>query len=287
MQAAPRFFVARTSLYALALQLRQSRSIIGSGRMKKTKHIQRLWMLGCLLAGLFACKSPTNVDAAEQPQESAIPLPELIEVTTAVAMERFSTYPDGFVQDSFFKFDSTTHHSTQLYYPKRPGDETFNRMISKYCELKADLPDTQRGDSDHSEFSMWVVDMQVNGDIVSIQWKEQSYYSGAAHFTHGNPCFNWNVKERVRMDFHHFFSFSGQNSKSRFCEIFNQSRHGGDQELAPSDLTDALNLFIGSDSLALCFDDYDRGPSMTQMKASLADLDGFWRANVRREMELD
>lgn len=257
--------------------------------MKKRKHIQKLWMLGCLLAGLFACNSPTNVDAADPPRESASPLPELIEETTAIAMERFSAYPNGFVEDSIFKFDSTTHHSTTLYFPQKPGDQTFNRMVSKYCDQHAEgyFPDGPREAFDNSEFSMWVVDMQLRGDIVSIQWKEQSYYSGAAHFTHGNPCFNWNLKWSVRMDFHHFFKFSGQYSKARFCEIFNQSRQGGDQELEPNELTDALNLFVGKDSLVLCFDDYDRGPSMTQMKASLADMDGFLRANVRREMGLD
>ncbi len=257
--------------------------------MKKTKHIQRLWILGCLLAGLFACKSPSKVDAADQPQESTSPLPELNEATTAIAIDRFSDYPDGFVEDSIFKFDSTTHHSTALCFPQKPGDETFNRMVSKYCDQHAEgyFPDAPREEFDNSEFSMWVVDLQKHADIVSIQWKEQSYYSGAAHFSHGNPCFNWNLKERVRMDFHHFFHFAGQYSKARFCEIFNQSRHGGDQELEPNELTDALNLFVGRDSLVLCFDDYDRGPSMTQMKASFSDIDGFWRANVRKEMGLD
>jgi hypothetical protein len=57
--------------------------------------------------------------------------------------------------------------------------------------------------------------------------------------------------------------------------------------LKPGDLDRKLDLFVGKDSIALCFDDFERGPSMMQLKASLGDVKPFWSANAMRTLRLE
>ncbi len=156
----------------------------------------------------------------------------------------------------------------------------MNAAIRKYCEdyAKGYFPDRPVEPDASSSFSMWVRDMRLQGDLMSIQFMEQSFYSGAAHFTHGNPCLNIDMVTHRRVYFPELFSFSKTASKAQFCDRVNAESDEVLSELQPQDLKKERAFFMDRDSLILCFDDYDRGPSMTQMKVSYASLAPFWSA---------
>jgi hypothetical protein len=257
--------------------------------MEKRKRCIGLAFLGMTLLAAYGCSTPSP-DAETSLQDSAAsPLQEKFEFTTALPMASLTEYPEGFVEASLRSLDTASNHLTQLFFPQKFDDPAVNAVIRKYCEdyAKDYWPDRPIEEFAQSEFSMWVVDMHVTGDLLSIQWMEQSFYSGAAHFNHGNPCLNIHIKTQKRLYLDDLFSFSGTHSKARFCEVMDPGYPLDLNALKPGDLDRKLDLFVGKDSIALCFDDFERGPSMMQLKASLGDVKPFWSANAMRTLRLE
>lgn len=211
-------------------------------------------------------------------------MPETTELIEMV----LDPFPAGYKLGEISQVDSASDHHTQLQFPIAETDSSLSAVIQQYCEdfAQAHLPTPPHEEFASSSFSMWVVAMQEHPRLLSIQFMEQSFYWGAAHFNHGNPCLNLDVQTQRRVPFTQLFSFSSGHSKTDFCTLANDLNRDAAGEIVPSLLNAELDYFVGVDSLTLCFDDYDLGPSLCQLRLPLDTLRPYWSTRAKHYLSL-
>ena len=122
---------------------------------------------------------------------------------------------------------------------------------------------------------MWPISLSGHSAVLSMLFQDQSYYSGAARFNHGYDCLNIVLEGDQELDFLDFVHFSKAHSKATLCEMFNGLNASATSALTPDQRNKILKFAFVNDSLLLCFDDFELGPSEAILKVSLPDAQPY------------
>ncbi|HEX2898226.1 MAG TPA: hypothetical protein VHS96_00760 [Bacteroidia bacterium] len=227
-------------------------------------------VLGMLLLGCQGDPQATLTATDSLPDSSAA-VPDFPEITTALPVEPLVALPFGYYLDSITEWDSLTEHSTNLYFPQSGHDTVLNAMIRKALAATAKEyePEPSADIFQSSSYDQWVTSVTVNNDLLSIHYLAQSFYFGAAHFVHGNPCMNIDVATHKWIRLTDVLTFSGKQSKSAFCEWVNAANPDRASELEPKDLVKDLDFHFRKDGMVLCFEDFAKGPGMEEFVVAI------------------
>ncbi len=233
-------------------------------------------VIGILLLGCQSDPKATLTTIDSLPDSSAA-IPAPAEISTALPVNPLQALPTGYYLDSITEWDSLTEHSAKLYFPQSAHDTLLNGMIRRALAATAKEyePEPSADIFQNSSYEQWVTSVTVNHDLLSIKYLAQSFYFGAAHFVHSNPCMNIDVATHKWIRLNNVLSFSGKQSKSVFCEWVNASNPERASELEPKDLVNDLDFHFRKDGMVLCFDDYTKGPGMEEFLVAMDGIQAY------------
>jgi hypothetical protein len=244
----------------------------------------------CLLVcvGCWACNRSATTEKATAQDSLPAPTFNFPEITTAVSVMPLKNLPSGYFLDSVSVLDSILFHHSTLYFPQAAHDEKLNAMIRAFCDLQVakSLPDIPQDTMQNSVFELWLTDMQQYSQLLSMQFQDQSYYAGAAHYTHRFDCLNIDLETHSELFFDKLLQFSRGHSKQDFCDFVNAQNTDSQIELHPDQLDATLKYAIADDTLCLKFDDFEMGPSWTTAFVAMADLQDYWTPHAIQILDL-
>ena len=209
--------------------------------------------------------------------------------TTAMQVVPLRSLPAPFVLDSITNKDSTRYKVIEIYFPVSKEDKGFNIMIQSYVQQYAKEFTAQQlnGVYDNAIFSMWPISAVSVESLIGFCFIDQSYYPGAGHFTHRYATFNYDKVKRKRIFFTDLFSFPSEKSRQKFCDLFNEFKDDGNVDsLNIKDLNKERDFQITGGRLVLYFDDYEKDPSMREVKIDLARIHEFINPVLGKEYGL-
>jgi hypothetical protein len=239
----------------------------------------------CVALGL-GCNHPVAPANASLPDN--LPAIAIEPVTTALPENPLRKLPKGYVLDSASILDPRSDHRSAMHFPQHTQNEGLNAVIRAFCDWQAgeNLPDLPRGAAESSQFAMWPIAMDVQADLLAIQFQDQSYYAGAAHFNHGYDCLNIDLQTNEELFFTDLFQFSKTHPKAAFCALFQEADDDRSSALTPDKLNAQLQYVILQDQLRLCFDDFERGPSQTTVDVPMDAVMPFLTQRARKILGL-
>jgi hypothetical protein len=243
----------------------------------------KFWIGLGIVVGCMACnRSATPANATVADSVAPTMLDDM--PTTALPVMPLRVLPAGLVLDSTIATDTVLHYRTTIYYPQSATDTVLNAQIRDFCAglVAANAPDTK---VDDAQLSVWPILVTQKGDLLSMLFQDQTFYTGGAHFTHGYTSLNIDLPTHGTVSFEDLIRFIGNKPRIAFCEMVN-GQNQKSAPLTPEMLKQELDFAIDGDLLQLCFDDFELGPSQAILSVALRDAQAFFTARAIKILNL-
>jgi hypothetical protein len=234
-------------------------------------------------------RAPDFIMMANHHEKTVFGSDTVVSCTTALDVVPLARYPVLFRLDSDAVDEPRHAFSAQLYFPSavckkdkammQAMRKVFDRLISDHRPDVTINPDSlQDYYNNATSLEVWVTGFRLSPRLISITFTYQSYTWGAAHYNHGQLSFNYDRIRKKQFRLSDIFKVNATADKVNFCKAAYGDRwpetevEYGYQTIQPEDLENETDFTCTDSALVFLFDDYDRGPGMTEITLPLAGI---------------
>lgn len=230
----------------------------------------------------LSCNSGTQTVSAENttqkdsiiqeegPVSTALPVVVTSQLPVSFYIDTIS-YNDSFENPNDSAYLSETEYELSGYFPQSdlPKYKKFNDALRKMIDdFLLQYKKIAKKEFGSVSASIWLSDMKLEKDFVSLEFMEQSYWYGAAHYNHRYVTFNYDLLESREIKMKDFLLFKNDDEKQKFCDAFNPDKSIASFEdviLNADDFSDERSFTAEYFGIRLFFDVYEKGTSRTSI----------------------